>query len=114
MAVRDIITPPSLEKKPNLWPKCALSAPVSIGTGTKHNISAANPKKACIRHMMSSHQVCLTMVEKHASQSTDSPYFRFDAPDVGTTVDNHPTNNHPLHLLVEWAQETQSRTGVSN
>lgn len=67
-----------------LWPNRKIDAIVSIGTGTLRDISAKNPKRACVGQTTGSHSVHSSMEELN---ETAGNYYRFDVPELGSDVD---------------------------
>lgn len=63
---------------------------LSLGTGTKFDISAKNPMKACIGYTTGSvgihHQMEDRFGRCYRSEGGDQVYFRFDVPEIGSTV----------------------------
>jgi patatin-like phospholipase/acyl hydrolase len=66
-----------------LWPDRKIAAIVSIGCGTRRDISAKNPKQACVGQTRGSHSVHSSMEELNESYGN---YFRFDVPNLGSEV----------------------------
>jgi patatin-like phospholipase/acyl hydrolase len=66
-----------------LWPGRRIDVIVSIGTGTWRNVSAKDPKRACIRYTTGSHSVHSLMEQLHGSMGN---YYRFDVPEMGSEV----------------------------
>lgn len=66
-----------------LWPGRKIDAIVSIGTGTWRNVSAKDPKRACVGYTTGSHSVHSLMEQLHGSYGN---YYRFDVPEMGSAV----------------------------
>jgi predicted acylesterase/phospholipase RssA len=67
-----------------LWPGRKIDTIVSIGSGTRRDISAKNPKQACVGQTTGSHSVHSSMEELN---ETSGNYFRFDVPELGSEVE---------------------------